>query len=199
MPLPLILKKRPRLSATRTVATRVSVLTDAKRGEVPTRYITDRDLWPADDLFTPDLGKARVWQYAPGVRRWVKRNMSALPLLAHVRRVWVNAELVVAARAVALRPAAAEALPAPLTGAELLAAHAAPGAAAPPELPVPPPAGGSGSSPKRPRSARSGAIGRKPNPNKRHPRTPGKNARQTHAKRPAGPAARKPAQRRKVA
>lgn len=77
---------------------RLIMLTNAKAGEAPTEYLTDRDRFPAEPLFTTDLAKARAWQYPPGVRRWIRRNTPLLPALAQCRRVWVNQDLVDLAR-----------------------------------------------------------------------------------------------------
>lgn len=77
---------------------RLIMLTNAKPGEAPTEYLSDRDRFPAEALFTTDLAKARAWQYPPGVRRWIRRNTPLLPILADCRRVWVNEDLVNLAR-----------------------------------------------------------------------------------------------------
>lgn len=161
----------------RVLIPRVNVLTDARRGELPTRYLTDRDRFPADDLLTSDLGKARTWAYAPGVRRFVKRNLQTLPILGQLRRVWVNLQLVIARQAEAKPSEAASTLPAPLGGdASALAAPS-----------------------KAPSKPRRRAIAKGKAPNKRPARRPGKNARQIASGRRTGAPTRKPALARKVA
>lgn len=161
---------------------RLYVLTDAKPGQNPERYLVDRDRFPADPILTTDLGKARTWSFTPGCRRWVKRNLAALPMLAELRRVWVNEDIVEAARATA-RPA-------------------------PAALAIPTLAGGSASSPK-PRRSGPGSQGkrhhvmaaiprRKSNPNKRAQRTPGR-GRKSLSKGSGATAARKAAPRAKAA
>lgn len=105
---------------------RLIVLTNAPRGQAPVEYLTDRDRFPAEALFTTDLAKARAWGYPPGVRRWVKRNVKLLPMLATCRRTWVNEDLVVLARE--SDKAAAEAPARPATGPRRKGSKAARGA-----------------------------------------------------------------------
>lgn len=149
----------------RLLIPRVNVLTDARRGEMPTRYLTDRDRFPADDLMTTDLGKARVWAFAPGVRRYIKRNLAALPILAKLRRVWVAHSTVVSLQASAKPSEAASTLPPPT---DLLPGIVQATAAA-----------------ESPKPARKRSASAKVDPNKARGRTPGKKARQSNAKRSA--------------
>lgn len=166
-------------SSPRLLIPKINVLTDARRGEMPTRYLTDRDRFPGDDLMTTDLGKARVWAFAPGVRRYVKRNLAALPILAKLRRVWVSHSIVLAAQASAKPSEAASTLPPPT---DLLPSIVQATAAA-----------------ESPKPARKRSTSAKVNPNKARGRTPGKRARQTHAKRSPTVKARTPRPARKVA
>lgn len=69
---------------------RLLILTNAARSTAPTTFLTDRDRFPADDLFTSDLTRARSWKHPVGCRRWVRRNAIALPMLLELRRVWVE-------------------------------------------------------------------------------------------------------------
>lgn len=77
---------------------RLIVLTNAPAGVAPTEYLTDRDRFPAEPLFTTDLAMARTWAYPPGCRRWYKRHLAILPVLKDCRRVWVGEDVVEAAR-----------------------------------------------------------------------------------------------------
>lgn len=98
-------------------APRCIVLTNAPDGELPREYLTDLSRFPGEPAFTSDLAKARTWLKPPGVARYKKRNRDKLPALASCRRIWVNLDIVEAARkrdaAAALPPAPTDAKPTP--------------------------------------------------------------------------------------